>query len=229
MATDLSKRQKLRCSTINSLNKIIDKAKNAIEKEDFEDTVAYRETMVEKYEKIKNLDQEILGLILDADGDIETEEEKATDFSIYFKKSLRIINNELGKNDIKEAANSTIDTTSSTGSSSYNVKLPRIEIRPFDGSPEKWQTFFEDFQCAIHTRNDISNVQKMTYLRSYLRSSASNAIAALALTNDNYQTAIDLLKERYDNKQLLISTHMKNFLKLERVKDIKNIDALRQV
>ena len=90
--------------------------------------------MVEKYEKIKNLDQEILGLILDADGDIETEEGKATDFSIYFKKSLRIINNELGKNGIKEVANSTIDTTGSTGSSiSYNVKLPRIEIRPFDG------------------------------------------------------------------------------------------------
>ena len=39
MATDLSKRQKLRCSTINSLNKIIDKAKNAIEKEEFEDTL----------------------------------------------------------------------------------------------------------------------------------------------------------------------------------------------
>ena len=69
----------------------------------------------------------------------------------------------------------------------------------------------------------------MTYLRSYLRGSASNAIAALALTNDNYQTALDLLNERYDNKQLLISTHMKNFLKLEQVKDIKNIDALRQV
>ena len=85
-------------------------------------------------------------------------------------KRLRTINNELGKNDIKEVENSTIDTTGSTGSSiSYNVKLPRIEIRPFDGSPEKWQTFFEDFQCAIHTRNDISNVQRMTYLMTYLR------------------------------------------------------------
>ena len=133
------------------------------------------------------------------------------------------------KNNIKEVAKSTIYTTGSTGSSiSYNVKLPRIEIRPFHGSQEKWQTFFEDFQCARNvSRNDISNVQKMTYLRSYLRVSASNAKAALALTNDNYQTTIDLLKERYDNKQLLISTHMKNFLKLERVKDIKNIDVLQ--
>ena len=129
------------------MNKIIDKAKNAIEKEEFEDTITYRETIVEKYEKIKNLDQEILGLILNADGDIETEEEKATDFSIYFKKSLRIINKELEKNSIKEVANSTIDsTTPRNGSTNHNVKLPRIEIRPFDGSPEKWQTFFEDFQ-----------------------------------------------------------------------------------
>ena len=42
------------------------------------------------------------------------------------------------------------------------------------------------------------------------------AISGLALTNQNYLEAVELLKQRYGNPQLLIHTYMEQFVKLEK-------------
>ena len=55
----------------------------------------------------------------------------------------------------------------------------------------------------------------MTYLKNLLKADASDIIAGLALTSDNYINAIKLLKGRFGNKQLLISAHMKKLLQIE--------------
>ena len=47
----------------------------------------------------------------------------------------------------------------------------------------------------------------MNYLRSQLRNEAKDVIAGLEVTNASYAVAVDLLKERYDNKQLMIDAH----------------------
>ena len=54
-------------------------------------------------------------------------------------------------------------------------------------------------------------------------------IAGLALTKDNYKVAVDLLRERYRNKQVIISSHMETLLKLLRVNFVSNIKRVRLV
>ena len=54
-------------------------------------------------------------------------------------------------------------------------------------------------------------------------------IVGLARTKDNYNVAVDLLRERYGNKQVIISSHMESLLKLPRVNFVSDIKRVRMV
>ena len=48
------------------------------------------------------------------------------------------------------------------------IKLPSIEIKRFSGELTEWPSFFYSYEAAIHNSSELSDVQKFTYLRSYL-------------------------------------------------------------
>ena len=60
-------------------------------------------------------------------------------------------------------------------------------------------------------------LQKFTYLLGYLGGSALQCIEGFPRTEDCYVEALKLLKERFGNTQLIISTHMNRLLNLEKV------------
>ena len=60
------------------------------------------------------------------------------------------------------------------------------------------------------TKNKIlCDIDKFTYLKSYLCDSANSVISGLTLTSENDKEATDLLRLPYANPQVLISAHMK--------------------
>ena len=63
---------------------------------------------------------------------------------------------------------------------------------------------------AIHNSSELIDVQKFTYLRSYLTDAALKSVSGLKLTNENYGKALTILKECYENKQAIVSTHTEN-------------------
>jgi len=82
------------------------------------------------------------------------------------------------------------------------------------------------FGSTVHTNKALKNVDKLNYLKSLLEGAALSAITGLALTEPNYANAVDILKERFGNKQLIISSHMDALLKLKpALSDIKGIRA----
>ena len=88
-----------------------------------------------------------------------------------------------------------------------NVKLPKLELVKFDGDIFRWQEFWDSFEATIHKANSLCNIEKFNYLRAQLRSEAKEAITGLETTEANYNVAIDILHERYGNKQLIINAH----------------------
>ena len=88
------------------------------------------------------------------------------------------------------------------------VKLPRIVLRKSSGDPLDWKSFKETFEAAVHSSDSISNIEKFTYLKTYLDKSSLQAIEGFPLMNENYAAAWQLLDERYGNEQLIISYHM---------------------
>ena len=88
-----------------------------------------------------------------------------------------------------------------------SVRLPRLELKKFDGNILKWQEFWDTFESTIHKNNDLQNEDKFNYLRSQLKRQASKMSMSIELTNDNCNTAIALLRERYGKKQVMIDLH----------------------
>ena len=60
----------------------------------------------------------------------------------------------------------------------------------------------------------MSSIEKFNYLYSLEEGQALLVIKELALTEENYAAAIDILKKHYGNMQVVISAHMDEMLKL---------------
>ena len=60
----------------------------------------------------------------------------------------------------------------------------------------------------MDNNTEISKVDKFSYLKSLLEGAAA-ALQGLTLSDANYDSAIDLLKERFGKSQAIITAHMK--------------------
>lgn len=101
-----------------------------------------------------------------------------------------------------------------------NVKLPPIELPIFSGQNySDWLPFFETFQALVHNHSKLSKIQKFYYLQSSLKQDAKDIISSLEVTEDNYEVALNLLRERYDNQRLIINNHVKNIFNLPPIKE----------
>ena len=214
---DVERAIKARSALHKSINKLFGDVHNIVGATtgdaDIELLISLRDTIIEKHNKVTVFDQQIFDSKLDNDGDVEAEETSTTNFTIEFRKQMNIIEKFLRPTDTNSVTVTANRPASSIGENKF--KLPKLDIETFNGDYTKWQTFWDNFSCAIDSNESLSNVQKMTYLKNLLKNDAADIIAGLPLTNDNYTTAIKLMKNRYGNKQLLISAHMKKLLKIE--------------
>ncbi|XP_070550259.1 uncharacterized protein [Ptychodera flava] len=99
-------------------------------------------------------------------------------------------------------------------STSVAVKLPKLDLNCFDGDVLKWKEFWDCFESAIHKNPKLSAIEKFNYLRSKLSGDAIEAIAGMALINENYEIAIKLLQERFGDEQTVINTHYNKIMNL---------------
>uniref|UniRef100_A0A914WK12 Nuclear transcription factor Y subunit beta n=1 Tax=Plectus sambesii TaxID=2011161 RepID=A0A914WK12_9BILA len=101
--------------------------------------------------------------------------------------------------------------------------LPKLQLPLYHGDPLKWTEFWDAYEAAVHTQN-IPQVQKFNYLISTLKDQAYSAIEGMAVTNANYEEAIDILKQRFGNVNVIkrgdLSAHV-HFAK----KNISTISA----
>lgn len=118
---------------------------------------------------------------------------------------------------------------SNTYSLGTQVKLPKLDLRKFDGDISKWPSFWDAFESSVHNNTKLAPIDKLNYLNSLLVKSACEAISGLSLTAANYDEAVAILKRRFGNKQLIINRHMETLLNINSVKSGLNIQALRQL
>lgn len=110
----------------------------------------------------------------------------------------------------------------------FHVRLPKLNLPTFSGKYDEWFPFFDSFNSIIHSNMSINNTQKLQYLRTSLTGDASNIISFLEISELNYDVAWNLLKERYDNKRVIVHTHIKEITKLPTITK-ENSDELRQI
>ncbi|GBN67797.1 hypothetical protein AVEN_62887-1 [Araneus ventricosus] len=107
----------------------------------------------------------------------------------------------------KNESETSIDRNVNRNTQQCSVKLPCLQIPQYDGSILNFNDFYSQFEAAIHKNSNRSDVEKFNYLKSYLINDAEIAIRGLALKSENYDLAINILKERFGRTDMIIDAH----------------------
>ncbi|XP_078334132.1 uncharacterized protein LOC144625796 [Crassostrea virginica] len=95
------------------------------------------------------------------------------------------------------------------------VKLPKLELPTYNGDKIKFKEFWDAFEATVHKNMKLSNIEKFNYLRSRLTGPANVAISGLSLSNENYDVAITILRDRFGDTQSVINKHYVELINIQ--------------
>ncbi|GFY53531.1 reverse transcriptase domain-containing protein [Trichonephila inaurata madagascariensis] len=127
-----------------------------------------------------------------------------------------------------DSLNNSINGSSVSSNRNVNsVRLPKLQIDKYFGDPCLCLEFWNKFQNSIDKNETLTKVDKFSYLKSLLGGVAGNVTNGFALSDDNYDNALILLKERFEREEIVVNAHMSKLLKLYPVKDSDNVIGLK--
>ncbi|GFV25023.1 uncharacterized protein TNCV_884891 [Trichonephila clavipes] len=185
------------------------------------------EHLEQKFECLKIVDKECEPLYspTEIDKEIEAVEQ-------YFDKIVTRrfrAKKQLGKNNkFKSDSDSCKTTEESKLIEPMKVKLPKLIIPKFYGEINQWLSFWNSFKTAIHDNNSLNSIDKFTYLKGLLGSSALATVEGFAITAENYAKAVEILKDRFGRKDAIINSHMQKLLSVTPLKRSDDTKVLRQ-
>ncbi|XP_055713132.1 uncharacterized protein LOC129807708 [Phlebotomus papatasi] len=92
------------------------------------------------------------------------------------------------------------------------TKLEPIKLPTFGGSYCEWPTFKNLFISSVDKNPNLTKAIKMQYLRTNTTGQAFALFESLPISAENYDIAWGRLTKRYDNKMLIVKSHMERFL-----------------
>lgn len=108
------------------------------------------------------------------------------------------------------------------------VKLPELKLPTFNGNLRDWIAFRDTFRNLIIDNSQLSDIDKFTYLRTSLTADAFQEIGSIELTSANFPIAWKSLESRYENKKLLVKSHLDALFAINPMRR-ENFESLNQV
>lgn len=90
-----------------------------------------------------------------------------------------------------------------------HISIPPLNVPTFNGKYEDWTSFYDLFVAAVDSNRSLQPVHKLQYLKSLLKGDAEILLKHTSITNENYAVALNLLKDRFDNKRAIITCSLK--------------------
>ncbi|XP_017891297.1 uncharacterized protein LOC108631691, partial [Ceratina calcarata] len=111
----------------------------------------------------------------------------------------------------------------------FAIQLPRIVLPKFSGDYTDWENFKDIFESLVVNNDNLSNVQRLHYLKASLIDDAKLVLKNVSVTEANYNSAWELLKNRYDNPRIIINAHLQSFVDLPCLNSssVKELRSLR--
>ena len=165
MAESLSKKRGTRNVYIRHIENLENEIKETIANFDIgnsrhrERLKGLKYSLDDKMKKIAILDDEIFDLLDQKDAEFELSNTLLRNDRIFGLIASR----EEASNKNKNNKNSLISNSSSTSNNNVDevmCKLPKLVIKEFDGSVLNWQSFWDQFESTIHSKTNISNIDK---------------------------------------------------------------------
>ena len=221
---DVKKKVRIRAGHRSYVRKVITTARELTDSgisSDLKKLKSLQSTLKDNLAERKDLDRAIVEL-LEKEAKIDQEVSDSCDFASCIHDCIVDIeaglveagkaeqNNQDLVSHASQISNSGTPPSQSSAEKYGHAKLPKLELKKLFGNPMEWSSFWDSFDSAIHRNPSLAEVDKFNYLKSLVQGQAADTINGFSLTGDNYKEAIKLLKERYGNKQVLISAHMES-------------------
>ena len=196
-----------------------------METDDMEELYDKREALLrackrleERNDKVE-LRQKKAGLTMDARlKQLEEFEEMTTSVN----SALRKLSNKLNRGEPNNAQRRRTQTAD-TG-----IRLPKMELKTFDGNVLKWHEFWECFEHGVHNNMTLPDHQKLQYLKNCMKGPAFVTISDLDMKGDHYEVAVKLLQERYGHKNVLRKAHFDGLEKLPVITNTYEMQRLKR-
>jgi len=191
-------------------------------------TIKRKKVLIEtKLKVLGQLDEEVLSLFTSTEA-IENDIQQADHVQESGQEMLITIDDVLSSRSLNESKND-VELKGPKMVSGLSIHLPKLNLKKFNGEITKWPEFWDCFSSTIHENDNLSTIEKFNYLYSLLEGAAENAISGLRITAANYTQAIEILVDRFGNKQCIINNHMDALLNLPAVANANDLKRLRQL
>ncbi|GFU87585.1 DUF1758 domain-containing protein [Trichonephila clavipes] len=108
------------------------------------------------------------------------------------------------------------------------IQVPKYITRFYGDHASKWLTFWNSFETAVHNNESLNKVDKFNYLKAHLGGSALNTVEGFPISAKAYDEAVELLKNRFANSEILIQAHMNEILSLLLLKNSNDLRSFRK-
>ncbi|GFR31143.1 integrase catalytic domain-containing protein [Trichonephila clavata] len=192
------------------------------------------ETLSIKFEPLTLVDQQLEPLFKPEqfDGEFEITEEYREKVLLWQFRAKKKINEYLKPRVTSPSFQTTLSQSQDEhfrDSDNIRIKVPKYYITRFYGDDaSKWLTFWNSFETAVHNNESLNKVDKFNYLKAHLGGSALNTVEGFPISAKAYDEAVELLKNRFANPEILIQAHMNKILSLQPLKNSNDLRSFRK-
>jgi len=116
-------------------------------------------------------------------------------------------------------ASTSMDDSSISKEKDDVMKLERLKLSTFGGDYQEWKSWHEAFVLNVHNNMKFNPQVKFSHLKKALSGEALHQVAHLTVTSENYDKALKILQDRYDNPQLTVAAYHRELEDLEPATD----------
>ncbi|KAI5708064.1 hypothetical protein M8J77_015657 [Diaphorina citri] len=180
----------------------------------------------ERFTELSTKDGEFVALWLEEDikeDELSKEQDKIDSYAIEFARIKGKVEERLHKQgspshgSVYEDVGSQHSGSSAQGMSSSNskCKLPKLELKKFDGELQNWLTFWSSFE-KIDKDDNMDPSDKLSYLSMCMvvGSPAEKLVLSYPQTGNMYAEVLVALKARYGRPDLLTEFYIRELLKI---------------
>ena len=175
-------------------------------------------------EKLKSIDDfnEAICLLLE---DAEMQNEISRNFNYTFE-----IKTKLSK--YRESLSSGVPPKvikTNEAAATVNLPLPKITLDSFENNlknPFAYYTFKKTFLNAIAGIPNLTDAQRLIYLKNFVKGEALNVIDGITVDDFGYKAALDLLDFNFLNVGEIVDKTLDFILALNEVKSLREVEPL---
>lgn len=98
-----------------------------------------------------------------------------------------------------------------------DIKLERVHMEKFDGDYTKWLKFRDTFKALVHDKKNVSEAVKLYHLLDNLQPGVKKTLDGYSMSAESYAGAWETLLERYDNEWIIVESHLRKFMSLQKM------------